>query len=376
MTSENRGRALVLAEQFRDELLARDGVALRRQARALVLVVRRLDERINDLAETLAQRARNGGRVTPGALVRLAEFRELRAQALAELRGYVGDSAAVIEAAQGTNVEAAIEETRALVAAQFPRGVTWAALAELGTTWATLDQSALSFMVGRLGDGSPLRAYLEARIVRGTIAQVVDALTTGIIDNPTVTARALRRQFAGGMTQALRISRTETLRSYRDAARASYQENPGLVRGYRRHAALDIRTCAACWLLDGTLYASQSDMEEHVQGRCYLSPVLVSWRELGFPGVPDVQQPPTGRERFDDMNEDEQRRLIGNNRQWELYRSGRIGVGDLIQRRVSRDFGAQLTQASAKASLAGDGTLARLPSTDHVDDLASLARPS
>lgn len=370
MTNDSRGRAVILAEQFRAELLARDGVALRQQARATVLVIRRLDERIRDLAAVLADR----GHVGPGALVRLAQFQELRAQALVELRAYVGNSADVIENAQGANVEAAIEESRRLVGAQFPRGVTWAALRQLGVNWATLDPSALSFMVGRLGNGAPLRAYLEARIVRGTIAEVVDTLTTGIIDNPIVTARALRTKFAGGMTQALRVSRTETLRSYRDAARASYQENPSLVKGYRRHAALDNRTCVVCWLMDGTLYASESDMEEHIQGRCYLSPELVSWRELGFVGMPEQPQPPTGRERFAELDDDAQRRIIGNNTQFELYRSGRIGLGDLVQRRVSEDFGAQLSQASARASVLGVGTLTRLPSTDYIEPIASLAR--
>ena len=368
MTNDTRGRALVLAEEFRAELMTRDGVALRRQARAIVLIIRRLDERIRDLAAALQWR----GHIGPGAIVRLAEFQELRAQAISELRAYVGDSARIIESAQGANVEAAIEESRRLVGAQFPRGVTWAALRELGATWATLDPSALLFMVGRLGNGAPLYRYLEARVVRGTIAQVVDALTTGIMDNPVVTARAIRANFAGGMTQALRISRTETLRAYRDAARASYQENPSLVRGYRRHEALDNRTCGACWMLDGTLYASASDMEEHVQGRGYLTPELVSWRELGFVGMPEQPQPPTGRELFLEMDEAGQRRIIGNDRLYELYRTGRIGLGGLVQRRVSEDFGASLTQASARAALDGEGTLSHLPSTEFIEPIGGL----
>src|ERR1051325_3279786 len=200
--------------------MARDAKALARQTRALLAVIRRLDGRIKALAEA----------VGTGSPLRLAEYRAIRAQAIDALRRFAVEGAEVIEAAQAANLEAALDETGELVAAQFPRGVTWGWLASFGVEWLQLDPDALAFMVGRMSSGAPLRKYLEARLVRGTIAGVANTLTTGVLDNPRVTARALRTSFAGGMAQALRITRTETLEVYRSAARASYVANSRLVK--------------------------------------------------------------------------------------------------------------------------------------------------
>jgi hypothetical protein len=350
---------LTLPEDFRDELLERDARLLRGRTLAILAVIRALDSRIRDLAEALAKE--------PGSFARLREYAMLRDAAVNELARFSALTATAIERAELVNIEAALEESRALVEDRLPPGIT---LSLLGLGWQ--EPSALEVLSGRLADGTPLNRYLAQRIVRGTMADVRETLREGITDNPRVTARALRQAFAGGMSQALRITRTETLGAYRTAARLSYAANPRLVRGYRRHEALDSRTCAPCWLLDGVLYASDSEMEEHIQGRGYLSPELVSWQELGIVGVPEEPLEPTGRERFLEMDESEQRALVRNDRQYELLRSGQIGLGDLIQRRVHPDFGASLTQASARASLAGEGTLSRLPSLTVIEPIGSL----
>jgi hypothetical protein len=361
VTTDSGGRVLRLAEQYREQLLARDARMLQRQARAILATLRRLDARILALAETVSLRAAAGEPTTPGSVVRLEQWRELWTQLADELARYVNASSRLIAQTQATNIEAAIDEAARLAGASLPAGVTWGTLRDLGVAWSMLDPDALQFMVGRLGDGSPLRAYLARRVVVGTIGELVEILTTGIVDNPRLTARRMRERVAGGMGQALRIARTETLRSYRDAARAAYAENPRLVRGYRRRAALDHRTCVACWLMDGVLYPNESDLEEHIQGRCYLTPELVPMRELGLFGYDEAPREVPGRQRFLALPEASQRRIVGNDRQFELLRSGQISLADLIQRRTHPDFGAQLTQASARASLAGIGTLEALP---------------
>lgn len=244
-----------LADERRAELLERDAATLRLQTLAILAILRRLDASIRALVDETAARAARGEPVSRGALTQLEEFRRLRDEALVELRAYAADAAETIEAAQRRNATAGAADALTLVDAQLRPIRGWAVFATLGVEWNALDTDALAVLAGRLGDGSPLRAYLAARIVRGTIADVVGTLVGGIQDNPRVTARKIRQNFAGGMTQSLRISRTETLRAYRDAARATYEANPRIVRAYRRHAALDARTCAACWLLDGTLYA-------------------------------------------------------------------------------------------------------------------------
>jgi hypothetical protein len=352
---------VTLAEDFRDELLERDARLLRGRTRAIIAVIRALDSRITELSEALATK--------PGSLAELAEYQALRAEAVQRLSRFSADTATAIERAEVINVDAATEEARLLVEDRLPPGFTPALL---GLDWQQPGPSALEVLSGKLAAGTPLNRYLSARIVRGTMADVRETLRSGIGDNPRLTARALKTSFAGGMSQALRITRTETLGAYRTAARMSYEANPRLVTGYRRHEALDHRTCVACWLMDGVLYHSESEMEEHVTGRGYLSPELVSWRELGIVGVPEEPIEVSGRERFLELDEDAQRAIVHNDRQYELLRSGQIGLSDLIQRRVHPDFGASLTQASARASLAGEGTLSRLPSLTEATPIASL----
>lgn len=351
---------MTLAEDLRDDLLERDARLLRSRTLAILAVIRSLDSRIQALATTLATQP-------PGSLASLAEYQALRAEAIDRLSVFAIETARLIERAEVRNVAQATEDARLIVEDLLPLGY---ALDLFG--WREPGPSALEALSGKLADGTPLNRYLSAKVVRGTMAGVRETLLSGIGDNPRLIARALRTSFAGGMSQALRITRTETLNAYRDSARASYAANPRLVRGYRRHEALDSRTCAPCWLMDGVLYASESDMEEHILGRGYLSPELVSWQELGIVGVPEEPIEPSGRERFLELSEDEQRAIVRNDKQFELLRSGQIGLSDLIQRRVHPDFGASLSQASARASLNHEGTLSRLPSLVNIEPIASL----
>lgn len=343
---------------FRAELAREEARALRQMALAMRSLLDRLDDRLISVGNRVARQAA-AGRVSPGAVVELGEFLALRQEAERLLTNYAHGVEEQTAALQRLRIEQALTHTRQLAETALPPGLTFERLARLGITWARIDPVALEYMVGRLRDGTSLRAYLEARVVNGTIQRVVDTLTTGIVDNPRITAAALRQNFAGGAAQAMRVARTETLRSYRDAARASYQRNPRVVKGYRRVASLDDRTCAACWILDGTLYVSSGDMDEHVQGRCFTVPETVTWRDLGLRG-PEVERGPTGAERFRDLGPDRQRAIIGNKRQADAFLSGRIGLADLVQRHVNPMFGGQFVQASARASLAGEG-LVRLP---------------
>ena len=95
-----------------------------------------------------------------------------------------------------------------------------------------------------------------------------------------------------GLTRALRISRTEQLRSYREATRLSYQQNSNIVKGYTRHASKDARTCMACLALDGKRYPLSVPLNEHVQGRCALVPDTIQYSDLGL----NVPSPVTRRE--------------------------------------------------------------------------------
>lgn len=365
MTTQRPGesRVLVEAREFRAAILARDRAMLRELTAQYRPIIATARARLADVAALIARRARAGVPQTPGSVVRLGEYQALIAELEALLHGYAGRTAALITAEQRRRIDAAVGHARALVEAQLPGQV--ASLAALGVSWATVNPEALEVMVGSMRDGTTLRSYLERQIVRGTVERLTSTLASGIGDNPRVTARAIRGQLAGGAVQAQRIARTETLRAYREATRAQYEANSAMVKGYRRVEALDSRTCAACWIMDGTLYASESEMDEHVSGRGFTVPEMVSPRELGIPmdAPPLYEYEDTGRARFLRMGEDQQRRIVGNDRLYDAYRSGRIGLNGLV--RVDRDpiWGTTITTNSAVRALAGDHA-PRLPSFD------------
>lgn len=362
------------ALRFRAAMLREDGAAIRQMALSMREVIDGLTEQIVSVSERLAAQAA-AGRVSPGAVVELGEYVRFRRTAEEALLRYTGGVERQVEALQRVRIAQALQHTRALVEVALPPGLTFAALADLGIHWAVLDPLAFEYLAGRMRDGGSLRNYLQARIVSGTIDDVERVLTRGLLQNPNVTARAMRKAFAGGLAQAVRISRTETLRVYRDVQRESYTRNSRVVRGYRRVASLDDRTCAACWLMDGALYQSAGDMEEHVMGRCFTVPETVTWADLGLKG-PDVEPEETGRERFQRLPDAEQRRIIGNDRQYAAWKAGDIPLAALVARHTHPTFGAQLVQASARQSLAGGG-LARLPGQDELLATgALLTRPA
>ena len=269
-------RALAEAREFRAGVMQGDAQMLRTLQQAYRPVMRRLTQQIDDLTRLIAERSRAGAVTTPGSIVRLAEYREMAAGLERALDAYGVRTTGVITSRQRALIVDAIEHSRTLAGSQLPRGVNFDTLTSLGYAWAAVDADALEVLVGAMRDGSTLNTYLRTQLVRGTMGRLTSTLEAGMLENPRVTAAHMKTQLAGGMVQALRVARTETLRAYREAERAQYEANDDLVRGYRRIATLDDRTCAACYLMDGVLYPNDRDLDEHVQGRCFPAGTLAS----------------------------------------------------------------------------------------------------
>ena len=197
------------------------------------------------------------------------------------------------------------DASAAIQAAQAERGV--------GATFNRLPTEAVERMVGLTGDGSPLidvlrNAYPDA--VNAATNTLIDATARGV--NPRETADRMM-QAAGGtaLNRALVIARTEQLRVYREAARAQYVES-GLVRGFRRLATHDHRTCPACLALEGEFYDVASPLRTHPQCRCAMIPVVKGYRELRFEyGEPWLRSQP----------EETQRAILGKGG-YEAWRHG------------------------------------------------------
>ena len=122
-------------------------------------------------------------------------------------------------------------------------------------------------MIGFLADGSPL-ARLLAELGTETARRIGELLRDGLALgwNPRKVAAMMRREVGMALTRALRIARTEMLRAWRQSSIQGYRDQGALIKGYRRHAQQDTRTCIACLLLDGTFYETQDEFKDHVQG--------------------------------------------------------------------------------------------------------------
>ena len=86
-----------------------------------------------------------------------------------------------------------------------------------------------------------------------------------------------KEELAGNLTRALRISRTETLRAYREATHRTYQQNSDVIEGWYWLASLSSsgRTCAARIALHGTFHANDERMKTQVNCRCAQLPAVI-----------------------------------------------------------------------------------------------------
>lgn len=226
-----------------------------------------------------------------------------------------------------------------IIGSQIPS--TAGSQAELAARFARVDPDALAAIVDRATGRieSTLRP-LSREAAAAMRASLIRGVAVG--DNPRETAaRMLRRvqgDFAGGLTRAMTIARTEQLDAHRAGGHAQDTANADVLQGWQWTATLDARTCPSCWAKHGTLYeVTDPGPWDHQNGRCARTPVTKSWRQLGF----DIDEPPSllpdARAVFDALPEADQLAIMGP-RRLELLRFGQVGWADLSQRRPSPEW--------------------------------------
>jgi SPP1 gp7 family putative phage head morphogenesis protein len=211
-------------------------------------------------------------------------------------------------------------------------------LARLGLGWNRLPADAFANFIGISGDGQPVGRLL-AELGSDAAPQVRAAIGEGIAlgKGPRPTAQLVRVAAGMPLSRALRITRTETNRAYREATRLQYASNSQVVKGYRRHAAKEDTTCLACIALDGELYALDEPLNEHPNGRCALVPDVLDYEDLGL-DLPPTPQPETARDWLRGQPESVQRDILGA-RRFDAIQSGQIDLEDLATVRGNRVWG-------------------------------------
>jgi SPP1 gp7 family putative phage head morphogenesis protein len=337
------------ALRFRAAVLRREAAAATALVRAWGASLRSLQREAEQLA---AEIAAMGEPPTKEQLRRMARFRALLEQATEEMGRLIPFTDQTIRTSQLDAIELALDGTRRLVQAQLP--FHDAMSARLLVNWNRLPSEAFESLVGVLADGTPLNrllAKMGTETATGVAQTLLDGLALG--RNPRAVARAMTEQFGVGLTRALTISRTETLRAHRiatlSAFRANSTEAGGVVVGYRRIAALDARTCPACLMNHGRLYSLDEKPDNHPNCRC----AMVA--ELSLPGVtlPPVAAEGDGLRWFEQQGAVAQRRILGGP-MYEAWQAGKVSPDQFWRADTHPEWGTSLVAASLKSVL-GDG---------------------
>lgn len=187
--------------------------------------------------------------------------------------------------------------------------------------------------------------------------KVAQIALRGIVEGrgPLAIARDVRTAVEGfAPWQANSLMRSLQLTAFRDAQVVMQVANADLITTVIRVAALDGRTCFACWALHGTRLAVGERVNDHRQGRC-TSVVEV----VGFP-----MQVATGQDVLDGMLAAERAGTLTERQTFVLAQmrtlhgasmraveAGAARLQDFVKRDVDPLFGDVVTEASLRGVL-------------------------
>ena len=339
---------LAVSAQFEAQLDAGFADAATTMTAQYDQVLKGMDATVQALQKEYAARAAAGETIKPYMIAQDARYRDLMAQVQTQLAGLSNSGSQAVEGLQRDGIATGMDTAEAQVNALVPPGVS--------IPFNRLPTGAIESMVGFLQDGSPLKALLDD-IAKDAARSIGDLLVRAIAEgwNPKKTAAAIKRAVGVPLTRALRIARTEQLRAWRKASTQGYRDQGALIIGYKRHAQQDTRTCFACLMQDGTMYRTEEDFTDHIQGRCAVVPVTRSWKDLGFPDIPDTNakwQP--GKDWFLQQPAAAQKEILGPAR-YGAWQRGEVGLDDMQTLHKSQKWGDSWQVASLKQAKANAG---------------------
>lgn len=330
------------AAEFRRDLLSLERGAASDMVRAYGASWQRVEQHVTRLWQEVSALREAGETVPPVRLMQLDRYLRLQDEITAELRRFAAHAEESVTATQLAAVNMAQEHSPRLISAV----ASDAEIANLQqfVDFAHAPRGAIEAMVGYARGNTPLGRLLDA--IPGQVeSSVRDTLIAGLSlgQSPRETARQVRRAFGTGLARALTISRTETLRAYREATRLEYAANDDLLDGWEWSAACDRRCCVTCWALHGRVFKLQRQMPNHVNCRCSMIPALKKAYAGGY-------EPTPGAVLFQRADPVIQRAVLGP-QAFAEYQAGRVGIEDFVTWRRSREWGVTVQRASLGTAL-------------------------
>lgn len=320
---------IVAMTRFKQDLLRKESAQMHEMAQRWLELERSLESQIAALAEQFARRRADGETLTQGALFRMERYQALLAQLQTELRNYTDYAETLIEGQQRAYAQLAIQHAATAIDASITT--------RIGAQFDRLPIEAVEHMVGLAGDGSPLRQLLVDSwpdAAQGLTQELIRSTALGV--NPRETARRMANGTTRTLNRMLNVSRTEQMRVYRHTALQSYTHS-GVVRGYRRLATRDPRTCVGCLASDGEEYTLDVPFKEHASGRCTPIPVVI--------GMPTPKPQESTEQWFNRQPETTQRSILGRGR-YDLWKSRQVGFKDFATVRHNDTWGDAIVPAT------------------------------
>ena len=313
-----------LAQSFRAEILANERTAATAMVRAYAQVYVRIQADAAAVLDAI-DHAEKVGDVPGGLASKKRRLEALRTQVLDQIHGFARYADAAISQQQRDAVYLGGEHARQLVFAGMgdaPPGVV--------VPFNRLPAAAVESMVGTFQPGSPVAALLDT-LAPSVVLRVQGVMVAGLAlgKNPKTISREIRQAAGEGLSRALTISRTETMRSYRTASLDVYQSNPEVVTKWRWTCSFSRRTCGMCLGMDGQEFDLDVPMGSHPNCRCVPVPVTKTWAEMGYDAPEPLTRPrDTGAEWFARQSPSVQEEILGPGK-LNLYVKGKLKLSDL-----------------------------------------------
>lgn len=305
-----------LALEFRAAVDRQDAAALGRLAKAYHQLYLRMGDKLDALLMKIAEM----DAPTKGQVARLAQYKSLISALETELVKFGNFAEIEIKSNAQAGIELAVKQT-----AQFLKAAGY-------SLPKTLNTGAIYNALGFLQESSPLWKRLEA-LAPYHADKVANALLEGVAFgyNPAKTAKMFENVMGGGLTDAMRMSRTAQLYASREANRASYAANANIIDGWMWITALDSDVCMACAVEHGTVHPLDEGMDSHYNCRCTSIPVVKGY-EYNYQ---------TGEDWFKELDADKQEKMMGKSA-YEAWKGGAFELSDMVTRRHDDVYGEML----------------------------------
>lgn len=307
-----------LARAFKAAIDRQDAAALTRLAKAYSQLYGRMQGKLDSLLLAISQLESP----TQGQVMRLSQYKNLITALETELTKYSAYVEVEIRNTADAAVGMAIKQTE-----QFLRVAGF-------TMTRSLPKNAIYSMLGFLQEDSPLWKRIGELAPFNTqkVANaLLEAVTFGY--NPAKTAKLFENVMGGGLTDAMRMTRTAQLYASREANRAMYAANSDVVTGWMWYSSLDSDVCMACAIEHGTIHSNDESMDSHYNCRCTSIPVVA--------GYDDKVQ--TGADWFNNLSEKQQQDMMGKGA-FEAWKDGRFDLSDMVTRRHDDVYGEMLAR--------------------------------